>query len=120
MTGVEWGLLYNKHKDDNLDPDLVQAEVKKLMADDEVQKKSGIYEYILTGEKKVLNLRTFPDQDKRTLYEQQNGLCAICGKPFDIKEMHADHIIPWSKGGKTDLSNGQMLCTTCNLAKSNH
>lgn len=120
MCGVEWGYLYNDHKDDTLDPVEVQKEITKLMADDEVQKKSAIYEYILTGEKKVLNLRTFSERDKITMYTRQNGLCAICGKPFDMKDMHGDHIVPWSKGGITDLSNGQMLCTTCNLAKSSH
>ena len=118
MSGVEWGYLYNKHKDDILNPQEVQTQIAKLMADDEVQKKSAIYEYLLTGEKKVLNLRTFADRDKITMYNRQKGLCALCGKPFDIKEMHADHIIPWSKGGITELSNGQMLCTTCNLSKS--
>ena len=120
MNGVEWGYLYNRHKDDTLDPAEVQKQIAKLMADDEVQKKSAIYEYILTGEKKVLNLRTFSERDKITMYNRQKGLCAICGKPFDMKDMHGDHIVPWSKGGITDLSNGQMLCTTCNLAKSSH
>lgn len=118
MKGVEWGYLYNEHKDDNLDPVELQRRVKELMADDEVQKKSGIYEYLLTGEKKVLNLRTFSERDKITMYNRQQGLCAICGKPFSMKEMHADHIKPWSKGGLTELSNGQMLCVNCNLAKS--
>lgn len=118
MKGVEWGYLYNEHKDDNLDPVELQKRVKELMADDEVQKKSGIYEYLLTGEKKVLNLRTFSERDKITMYNRQQGLCAICGKPFSMKEMHADHIRPWSKGGLTELSNGQMLCVNCNLAKS--
>lgn len=118
MNGVEWGYLYNKHKDDTLDPEEIQKRIAELMADDEVQKKSAIYEYILTDEKKVLNLRTFSERDKITMYNRQKGLCAICGKPFEMKEMHGDHIVPWSKGGKTDLSNGQMLCTTCNLAKS--
>ena len=118
MKGVEWGYLYNEHKDDNLDPVELQQRVKVLMADDEVQKKSGIYEYLLTGEKKVLNLRTFSERDKITMYNRQQGLCAICGKPFSMKEMHADHIKPWSRGGLTELSNGQMLCVNCNLAKS--
>ena len=120
MKGVEWGYLYNEHKDDNLDPVELQQRVKELMADDEVQKKSGIYEYLLTGEKKVLNLRTFSERDKITMYNRQQGLCAICGKPFSMKEMHADHIKPWSKGGITELSNGQMLCVNCNLVKSNN
>lgn len=91
-----------------------------MLADDEVQKKPAVYEYLLTGKKKVLNLRVFSERDKVTMYHRQKGVCAICGKPFGIKEMHADHIIPWSKGGIAELNNGQMLCTTCNLAKSDN
>ncbi len=119
MTGVEWGYLYNRHKDDKLDPHAIQKQISTLMADDEVQKKSAIYEYILKGETKILNLRAFAQRDKVTMYTRQKGLCALCGKPFSIDEMHADHIVPWSKGGITDLANGQMLCTVCNISKSN-
>ena len=108
----------NEHKDDKLDRDEVENRVKKLMADDEVQKKSGVYEYVLTGDERVLGLRTFEDNVGRTKYEQQKGKCAICGKPFLIEEMHGDHIKPWSKGGKTIPNNCQMLCTTDNLKKS--
>ena len=120
MKGVEWGLLYNQHKDDNLDSAFMQSEVARLMADDEIDKKAGIYEYLLSGDEKYLHFRTFSDADIKTMYTRQNGLCALCGKPFNIKEMHADHKKPWSKGGKTELSNGQMLCVQCNLKKSNH
>lgn len=119
MTGVEWGYLYNEHKDDILDPKEVQAEVKRLMADDEVTKKSGIYEYILTGDERVLNLRAFSKRDKITMYNQQGGICPLCKGHFPIEKMHADHKQPWSEGGITDLSNGWMLCTQCNLKKSN-
>ena len=119
MKGLAWGLFYNRHKDDNLDPAELQREIRRLMADREVQKKSGVYEYLLTGEEKFLNLRQFDDDEKRTMYERQNGMCALCGKPFDISEMHGDHVKPWSKGGKTSLENGQMLCKICNLKKSN-
>ena len=120
MQGVEWGLLYNAHKDDNLDAAFIQSEVKRLMADDEIDKKAGVYEYLLTGDEKHLHFRTFSDADKKTMYARQNGLCALCGKPFQLKEMHADHVTPWSQGGKTEISNGQMLCVQCNLKKSNH
>ena len=120
MKGVKWGLLYNQHKDDKLDVGDIQKRIPELMADKEVQKKSGIYEYLLTGEEKVLSLRTFDEDEKLTMYHRQGGKCAICGKPFDIKDMHGDHVKPWSKGGRTTIDNGQMLCVTCNLAKSNH
>ena len=119
MKGVEWGLLYNHHKDKHLDPEKLQKRAKELLADSEVQKKSGIYEYLLTDDERVLNLRMFEENDKQTMYNQQDGKCALCQRPFKIEEMHGDHIIPWSKGGKTTLENGQMLCVQCNLKKSN-
>lgn len=124
MKGVAWGLLYNAHKDDNLDPAYMQKRGKELLADKEVGKNSGIYQYLLEGETRVaekyLSLRQFDKGDMETRYHEQDGKCAICGKPFDMKDMHGDHRKPWSKGGKTEYSNLDMLCTTCNLKKSNH
>ena len=65
-----------------------------------------------------LNLRQFDDDDKRTAYETQKGACPKCGGNFAYEEMEGDHIVPWSKGGKTALENLQMLCRRCNALKS--
>ena len=119
MKGVPWGFLYKAHKDDNLDPTLIQANVERLLADSEVQKKAGIYPYLLTGEEKYLNIRQFDPDVALSVYHTQGGKCALCGQAKDFKEMHADHIQPWSKGGKTVPENCQMLCVQCNLKKSN-
>lgn len=35
----------------------------------------------------------------------------------DTGELHADHKVSWSAGGKTELANGQMLCSKCNSEK---
>lgn len=118
MKGIGWGYLYNSHKDDDLDPVTLEAEVARLMADDEVTKKKGVYEYLLTGNEKYLSIRSFTDSNKRTLYERQQGICPACKEHFQIEYMEADHITPWSQGGKTELSNGQMLCRDCNRRKS--
>lgn len=118
MKGISWGELYNAHKNDNLDPSTLEAETSRLMADDEVTKKKGIYEYLLTRNDKYLSIRTFTDSNKRTLYERQQGVCPICSGHFEIEQMEADHITPWSQGGKTELDNGQMLCRDCNRRKS--
>lgn len=118
MNGIGWGLLYNTHKNDDLDPATLEAEVTKLMADDEVTKKKGIYEFLLTGNEKHLSIRSFTDSNKRTLYERQNGNCPACKNHFEIEQMEADHITPWSQGGKTEIDNGQMLCRECNRRKS--
>lgn len=121
MKGVQWGLLYNQHGERNdLDGAKLDKEVNRLLADDEITKPSGIFEYILTGNERTLNLRLFSDTDKKKKYAEQDGKCAICQKPFEISKMQGDHIKPWSEGGKTTLDNCQMLCRDCNLRKSNH
>ncbi|MGR5347258.1 HNH endonuclease family protein [Vibrio mediterranei] len=119
MKGIAWGVLYNRHKTDSLDPKTIEAELVQLMSDDEVTKKKGIYEYLLTRDEKHLSIRAFTDSQKRTLYERQKGICPACSEHFELKQMEADHITPWSQGGKTDLKNGQMLCRDCNRRKSN-
>lgn len=123
MKGVKWGLLYNEHKDDNLDPSEIQSEMDKLMVDSEIDRRSGIYEYLLSprtvNDEKLLNLRQFSQEERLIMYARQAQKCKLCNKTFEIKDMHADHVVPWSRGGKTTLENGQMLCTTCNLKKSN-
>lgn len=118
MKGLPWGLYYNDHKDDDLDPSEVEERVAALYGDEDVTKKRGVYEYILTGDERCLSIRQFDDRDKYAAYERQGHVCAICGKPFEFKEMHGDHIVPWSKGGRTVAENCQMLCTTCNIKKS--
>lgn len=120
MKGIEWGILYNKFHTNIYDPIKIEEEVSMLYKDDEVENKKGIYYYIFTREEKNLNLRTFSDSQKAILYERQNGICPKCNHHFDISEMQGDHILAWSRGGKTELSNGQMLCRKCNGAKSNH
>lgn len=118
MKGIDWGKLYFEHKDDTLDPATLEQRVSKLMQDDEVTAKRGIYTYVLTGKEKYLNLRAFSDSQKREAYERQNGICLNCGKHFEIDKMEGDHHIPWHSGGKTDSSNCVMLCVNCNREKS--
>jgi len=119
MKGLDFGDLYNKYKNYTLNPDDLEKQISDLMANDEVENKKGIYEYVLDGNPKHLNLRQFSPSQRTTLYERQLGICPLCGRYFTIDEMHADHIVPWSKGGRTELDNGQMLCAECNLTKSN-
>ena len=90
------------------------------MEDDDVQKKSGIYEYLLSKRERerLLNIRTFTPGQKRAAYEKQKGICPKCKKHFAFEEMEGDHIVPWSRGGKTVPENLQMLCRRCNGLKS--
>ena len=54
------------------------------------------------------------------IMKRDNYTCKICGKCMpNGNDIHIDHIIPISKGGKTVPSNLQVLCSKCNLSKSN-
>ena len=118
MSGVNWGALYDEFKDAILDKNKLDEEIGRLIIDSEVGNNKGICVYVLTRNENVLNLRAFPEDMKLALYEKQNGICPICKKHFDIEFMEADHITPWSQGGKTVIENGQMLCKECNRRKS--
>jgi len=118
MKGVEWGTLYNTYKDEKYNTKKIEEETEKLILDDDVTKKSGIYPYILTRNEKYLSIRSFSDATKQKIFEKQKGVCVVCKEKFEIEEMEADHITPWHEGGKTTDKNCQMLCKECNRRKS--
>jgi hypothetical protein len=118
MKGVDWGDLYNEYKDEVFDTKEIEKETAKLIADDDVVKKKGIYPYILTRDERHLGIRAFSDSLKQKVYEKQEGICPICKNHFDISEMEGDHITPWHENGKTIEGNLQMLCKDDNRRKS--
>lgn len=130
MKGLEWGYLYNIYKDNSYNSNDLEEKISQYMEDEDVENKKGIYEYLLSGNEKYLNLRAFTDKQKREYFESHkvNGSgdktnkyvckCVKCGKEIELHECEADHIIPWSKGGKTDKDNLQFLCKRCNGEKS--
>ena len=72
-----------------------------------------------------MSARDFSDSIKLVVIknnlEKNNGniLCEICGKKISsISECHFDHIYPYAKGGKSSVSNCQILCNDCNLKKN--
>lgn len=125
LTAVQdWGILYNKYHDKTYNSNALKSEVKTLLLDDDVTKDTGIIPYVLSGktkhDEKLLSIRTFSEGQKIKAYEKQKGICPICGKHFEYEEMQGDHIVPWSKGGRTIDENLQMLCSTCNATKGNN
>ncbi|MDA7436660.1 HNH endonuclease [Synechococcus sp. AH-601-B19] len=64
--------------------------------------------------------RLFSWLQKARLLLRDNYTCQSCGVQVTWDSCHADHIKPHSKGGLTNISNGQILCIKCNLTKSNH
>ena len=120
QSKVDWAKLYDENGTrTDLDPAVLETRVAELMADEEVTSKPGIYEYVLNGNERALSIRSFTDDQKREAYERQDGICLVTGKHYAIDEMEADHIIPWSQGGKTTIENCQMLSKKANRDKSN-
>lgn len=56
---------------------------------------------------------------RRFLYREQDGLCALCGKPLgdNIRSLHVDHDIPLVAGGTNDPENLQLTHPVCNMKK---
>ena len=119
MKSIPWGTLYNSHKDKVFNPVELETKLGELFQDDEVTKKAGSYLYLITGEEKHLSTRVFSKNQALSTYTKQQGTCPCCNNHFKLEEMQADHIVPWSKGGKTTPDNCQMLCRKCNQEKSN-
>jgi hypothetical protein len=137
MCGLDWGRLYEEYHKQSYNPAKVSESVQRLYGDFYVKKRNGIFEYVLGGEgdTKLLEVRVFDEATKQSVYKQQTAkakgesvsncpLCAIGhdvnkAKIWSLKEMDADHVSAWSKGGTTDIANCQMLCRTHNQAKGN-
>ena len=137
MCGLEWGRLYETFHHRPYDPQEVSAKVHRLYADPYVKNRSGIFEFILGGctDFKLLKLRVFDEATKRKVYAMQTeharqaGIsnCSHCAighsanrtKIWAQKDMEADHVTAWSKGGDTTIENCEMLCKTHNRAKGN-
>lgn len=66
--------------------------------------------------------RTTPIGLRYRVLKRDNFKCVLCGSSpatsIDCK-LHVDHIVPWSKGGKTEESNLRALCENCNVGRGN-
>ena len=131
MKGLDWGLLYNQYHKNDYNSSKIDKDIAQLIDDDEIKKKKGIWQYELAvnsneaGATKYLNLRGFAKDMMRKKLKEQDGHCPMClaegiEKVYALSEMEGDHIVPWSKGGKTEYDNLQMLCKRHNRLKSNH
>ena len=121
MKTVDWGTLYNNHNEDDIDPDEVGDKFNELIgykASKELDiSVAKICEYCITRDDSLLKHRAFNDAMKTTLYNRQNHICPDCGQHFMKADMEAHHIVPWYKGGITELSNGVMLCKACHKTR---
>ena len=137
MRGLPWGELYERYHTMPYNPTNMERRARELYADPYVKNRRGIFEYLLGGETdtRLLDIRIFDEATKRAAYARQTeeakaagtSNCPYCAIGHDASahkiwkqnEMDADHVTAWSKGGKTDIQNCQMLCRNHNRAKGN-
>lgn len=96
---------------------LEKAEIKKI-CDEKIQNyilKRGlsIWDY------RLLDQNPVPDSIRYRLLKEAKGKCALCGASSKDTMLDIDHILPVSKGGKSDYENLQVLCAKCNRSKRN-
>ena len=96
--------------------DITPEERKHLIALAESNIHHAVLDTVLTElpeeDKKEFLKKTKPDKENK--YQ-----CGECKKYFFKEELTMDHKDPWSKGGRTELSNAELLCRPCNSKKGN-
>jgi len=67
------------------------------------------------------SMRNFTDEQKRAIFYRDKQICQLkikcSGKKLSWGNWHADHINPYSRGGKTIVENGRVSCAECNLSR---
>lgn len=137
MKGLEWARLYEMYKKTPYNSALVSKRVQQLYSDPYIRNAKGIFEYVLGGENdtNLLDVRLFDEATKKATYARQMkevegkdiSNCPVCAtgtnsnksRIYKIKEMEADHVSAWTKGGGTTIDNCEMLCKSHNRAKGN-
>lgn len=139
MAGLPWGKFHAEFGKKAYSPAKLTKRVRELLEDPFIHQQKNICEFVLRGERpedrKLLEGRLFDETTKRAAYKRQTDAakaagisnCPTCAgldnankaRIYELKEMEADHVTPWSKGGATDAKNCEMLCVTHNRAKGN-
>lgn len=82
-------------------------EVKRLLAADQADAERSV----LTGE----DARSPRPEVRQAVIARDGFTCRYCGCDVDVP--HLDHVIPFSRGGKTTIENLVVSCRSCNASK---
>ena len=110
--------------------DEINSRVKRYLKSDDAKlmdKAKEIEDIIqaIVNNISVDDKRLFSSDDKKEFLrkkkpnKENKHQCADCKKYFYSEELTMDHIDPWSKGGRTELSNAELRCRSCNIKKGN-
>jgi len=113
---------------DHCDPEIIAYHEKTSHSTDAQDSIEWRHKYLLKkyfehNQKLVLkdNIRIFSEEQRVTIFRKDGGICKVKKMCSGIKcewdAWEADHIVPWSRGGKTSVENGQVACSACNASK---
>ncbi len=120
--------IWREHKDE------INNHIKEYLKSDDYKlhkekKAEHIEEICLTAVSGITTdpRRYFTKEQKQQLLDGQpqetiidgKYMCARCKQHFFPDELQVDHVLAWSKGGPTELSNAKLLCYRCNPSKGN-
>jgi hypothetical protein len=112
----KWSLAIQSFLDRvNQDPETIEVSVSELLV---YQAKAGSNQI----EKESELSRKVPLGLRFKVLSRDRFRCVLCGDnppQNPACSLHADHILPWSKGGKTEIDNLRTLCALCNIGRSN-
>lgn len=114
----QWNYVKQAYKVQNVEKTVpcnytyLKSRYDKLMS---IGGEQTLFEYQMSNQRKLMTKEL-----RRAVMERDNYTCQKCGKYMpDEVGLHIDHVVPVSKGGKSVMSNLQVLCSKCNLSKSN-
>ncbi|MBP1838770.1 GmrSD restriction endonuclease domain-containing protein [Formosa algae] len=124
-----------KTYDDAMDTDMLTFSNRRQQGESDLEIRDMIlrqifFKYILEKNidlKEKDTKRAFSELQRILIYREGKGLCQQCLRDgvsekeakVSWSKYQADHVIPHSKGGKTKIENGELLCSTHNLSKGN-
>lgn len=122
-----------KTYDESDDNDMLTFSNRRQQGESDLEARDRImrqiyFDYLKTHNIEIVEKdgnRSFSELERILIYRQGKGLCQQClreGKPeneaiVSWSEFQADHVIPHSKGGRTILENGELLCRYHNQSK---
>ncbi|NEV93450.1 DUF262 domain-containing protein [Psychroflexus sp. YR1-1] len=122
-----------KNYDESDDTDMLTFSNRRQQGENDLEVRDRImrqifFEYLRDNNfslKEKDNKRAFSELQRIIIYRKGKGLCQEClreGKPekeaiVSWSKYQADHVIPHSKGGKTAIDNGELLCSHHNQSK---
>jgi len=65
-------------------------------------------------EKVIIKRKLITEALRNKIFNRDGNKCVLCGSQDNLQ---IDHIIPFSRGGTTEIKNLQTLCCKCNLKK---